>query len=50
LFGTAVLAGSGWSDFHRLRSAGDNGGACGGGSGDGGSGCGGGGCGGCGGS
>jgi uncharacterized protein (TIGR04222 family) len=51
LFGTAVLAGSGWSDFHRLRSAGDSGGSCGGGGGDGGGGGGcGGGCGGCGGS
>ena len=56
LFGTAVLAGSGWSDFHRLRTAGDRGsGVCGGGGdgGGGGGGCGGGGggggCGGCGG-
>jgi len=58
LFGTAVLAGSGWSDFHQLRTArsGDGGGwsGCGtssggdGGSGCGGGGCGGGGCGGCG--
>jgi uncharacterized protein (TIGR04222 family) len=43
LFGTAVLAGSGWEAFHRLRTTGDGGG----GTGDGG-GCGGG-CGGCGG-
>lgn len=53
LFGTAVLAGSGWSDFHKLRTAGDSVGSCGGGGGgDGGGdgGCGGGGgCGGCGG-
>ena len=56
LFGTAVLVGSGWSDFHLLRTAssggsgssgdsgsgGDGDGGCGGG------GCGGGGCGGCG--
>jgi uncharacterized protein (TIGR04222 family) len=51
LFGTMVLAGSGFSDFHRLRtaSAGSDGGSSSGG--DGGSGgCGGGGCGGCGGS
>jgi uncharacterized protein (TIGR04222 family) len=55
LFGTAVLAGSGWADFHRLRQAassggygGDGGSSCGGGGGGGG-GCGGGGCGGCGG-
>lgn len=46
LFGTAALAGSTWSDFHKLRQAGGDGG--GGGGGDGGSGCGGGGCGGCG--
>lgn len=48
LFGTAVLVGSGWSDFHELRSAssGDSG-SSGGGDGGGG-GCGGGGCGGCG--
>ena len=51
LFGTVVLAGSGWSDFHQLRTAkaGDGGGwsGCGGSSGgDGGGGCGGGGCGG----
>jgi uncharacterized protein (TIGR04222 family) len=53
LFGTAVLAGSEWNDFHRMRSAGDGGSSSsdGGSSGDGGgSGCGGGGCGGCGGS
>jgi uncharacterized protein (TIGR04222 family) len=50
LFGTAVLAGSSWSEFHTLRSSssGDSG-SSGGGDG-GGSGCGGGGCGGCGGS
>lgn len=50
LFGTAVLAGSGWSGFHRLRSGpGDGGsGGCGSSGGDGGGGCGGGGCGGCG--
>jgi uncharacterized protein (TIGR04222 family) len=51
LFGTAVLAGSGWGDFHRLRES--SGGGCGAGGGDGGDGggggCGGGGCGGCGG-
>jgi len=49
LFGTTVLAGSGWAAFHQLRSAssGDSGG--GGGDGGGGGGCGGGGCGGCGG-
>ena len=52
LFGTGVLAASGWSDFHELRTAsssnssssGDSGCS----SGDGGGGCGGGGCGGCG--
>ena len=56
LFGTTVLAGSAWSDFHRMRSAGggDTGSlssGCsgdGGGGGCGGGGCGGGGCGGCG--
>ena len=55
LFGTAVLAGSAFGDFHRLRSnAGSGrdggGGSCGGGGGGsgGGGGCGGGGCGGCG--
>lgn len=46
LFGTAVLAGSGWSDFHQLRNASSGDGGSGG-SADGG--CGGGGCGGCGG-
>jgi len=47
LFGTAVLVGSGWSEFHQMRttSSGDSGSS----GGDGGSGCGGGGCGGCGG-
>jgi len=56
LFGTAVLAGSVWEDYHRLRSAGgsDSSAACGsdgggGGGGDGGGGGCGGGCGGCGG-
>ncbi len=51
LFGTAVLAGSEWNDFHRMRSAGDGGSSSGdsGSSDGGGSGCGGG-CGGCGGS
>jgi uncharacterized protein (TIGR04222 family) len=49
LFGTGVLAGSGWSDFHRMRSAAGDGGSSGTlGGGDGGGGCGGG-CGGCGG-
>ena len=56
LFGTAVLVGSGWSDFHELRTAsaaggGTSGGDGGGGGcsgGGGGGGCGGGGCGGCG--
>ncbi len=50
LFGTGVLAGSAWGDFHRMRSSGDSGGDGGssGGDSDGGSGCGGGGCGGCG--
>ena len=50
LFGTVVLAGSAWSDFHQLRNASSS--SDGGGGGDGGSdggGCGGGGCGGCGG-
>ncbi len=42
LFGTVVLAGSGWNDFHQMRTDGNS-------SGDGGGGCGGGGCGGCGG-
>lgn len=46
LFGTAVLVGSGWSEFHTLRNAGSGDGGSGG-SADGG--CGGGGCGGCGG-
>ena len=43
LFGTGVLAGSEWNDFHRMRSAGDGGTSSGdGGSSDsGGSGCGG---------
>ena len=27
LFGTGVLAGSAWADFHRMRSAGDSGGS-----------------------
>jgi uncharacterized protein (TIGR04222 family) len=45
LFGTTVLAGSGWDAFHRLRTASDSGGGTGG---DGGCGGGGGGCGGCG--
>lgn len=47
LFGTTVLAGSGWADFHRLRTAGD-GGSGGGSDGGGDGGGGGGGCGGCG--
>lgn len=46
LFGTTVLAGSAWSDFHQLRSSSSSDG---GGSDSGGGGCGGGGCGGCGG-
>ena len=59
LFGTDVLAGSAWANFHKLPKSGQGGGGCGGacvtgaggscGGGDGGSGCGGGGCGGCGG-
>ena len=49
LFGTTVLAGSAWADFHQLRSAGDAGSGGDSGSDGGGSGCGGGGCGGCGG-
>jgi uncharacterized protein (TIGR04222 family) len=53
LFGTAVLAGSGWEDFHKLRAAapgdGGGGGGCAGAGGDGGGGGCGGGCGGCGG-
>jgi uncharacterized protein (TIGR04222 family) len=50
LFGTGVLAGSAWQDFHRMRSAGDGGSSSSdsGSSDGGGSGCGGGGCGGCG--
>ena len=48
LFGTAALAGSTWSDFHKLRQAGGDGGSGGGGDSGGDSGCGGGGCGGCG--
>lgn len=48
LFGTAVLVGSGFDDFHKLRAASSDGGSSGGDGGDGG-GCGGGGCGGCGG-
>jgi uncharacterized protein (TIGR04222 family) len=50
LFGTGILMGSAYADFHRMRGAdggGDGGGADGGSSGDGGGGCGGG-CGGCG--
>lgn len=46
LFGTGVLTGSAFSDFHQMRRAGSDG--DGGGSGDGDGGCGGGGCGGCG--
>ena len=52
LFGTIVLAGSGWEEFHRLRSAGSDGGGSSDSGGDGGGGGGGscgGGCGGCGG-
>lgn len=50
LFGTGVLAGSAWQDFHRMRTAGDSGSSSGDSSSSdgGGSGCGGGGCGGCG--
>lgn len=48
LFGTVVLAGSGWDEFHKLRNAGGDGGGGDSGSSDGSSGCGGGGCGGCG--
>lgn len=44
LFGTTVLAGSAWGDFHRMRANSGDGGS--GGGGDGGGGCGGGGCGG----
>lgn len=50
LFGTTVLVGSVWGDFHRMRAnSGDGGGGGGDGGGGGGGGCGGGGCGGCGG-
>jgi uncharacterized protein (TIGR04222 family) len=49
LFGTAVLAGSLWEDYHRLRSAGNGSGSSDGGGSDGGGGGCGGGCGGCGG-
>lgn len=49
IFGTSVLAGSAFSDFHVLRSSSGDGGSGGGGDGGGGGGCGGGGCGGCGG-
>jgi len=51
LFGTGVLVGSEWNDFHRMRTLGDGGSSSsgdGGSSDSGGSGCGGGGCGGCG--
>ncbi|MCX8476710.1 MAG: TIGR04222 domain-containing membrane protein [Sphingomonas sp.] len=49
LFGTAVLAGSPWSDYHEMRRSSGDGGSGGGDSGGGGDGgCGGGGCGGCG--
>ena len=51
LFGTAVLVGSAWGDFHRMRSESSSSGGDSGSGGDGGSsggGCGGGGCGGCG--
>jgi len=50
LFGTGVLAGSAWHEYHRMRAAGDTStsSSSGDSSGDGGSGCGGGGCGGCG--
>ncbi len=47
LFGTGVLAGSAWHDFHRMRVASDGGSSSGDSGGDGGGGCGGG-CGGCG--
>jgi uncharacterized protein (TIGR04222 family) len=52
LFGTTVLVGSGWSDFHQMRSSSSSGDSGSSSSSDGGSGCGGGGggCGGCGGS
>ncbi|WEJ99781.1 MAG: TIGR04222 domain-containing membrane protein [Candidatus Sphingomonas phytovorans] len=49
LFGTSVLVGSGWSDFHTLRTASSGDSGSGSGDGGGGGGCGGGGCGGCGG-
>lgn len=49
LFGTTVLAGSGWAGFHTMRSASSSDGGGSSSSSDGGSGCGGGGCGGCGG-
>jgi uncharacterized protein (TIGR04222 family) len=49
LFGTGVLAGSAWQNFHRMRTASNSGSSSGdSGSDGGGSGCGGGGCGGCG--
>lgn len=48
LFGTTVLVGSAWAEFHKMRASSGSGGDGGGGGGDGG-GCGGGGCGGCGG-
>ncbi len=49
LFGTGVLAGSAWHDYHRMRAAGDSStSSSSGDSSGGGSGCGGGGCGGCG--
>jgi uncharacterized protein (TIGR04222 family) len=48
LFGTTVLAGSAFSDFHKMRAS-DSGGSSSSSDSDGGSGCGGGGCGGCGG-
>ncbi len=47
LFGTTVLAGSAWADFHRMRAS-DSSGSSSSSDSDGGSGCGGGGCGGCG--
>lgn len=49
LFGTGVLAGSPWSDYHAMRTASSDGGSGGSGCGGGGGGGGGGGCGGCGG-
>ncbi|MCW4461536.1 TIGR04222 domain-containing membrane protein [Sphingomonas sp. BT-65] len=48
LFGTAVLAGSEFDAFHKMRAASGDGGSSGGGDGGGDGGCGGGGCGGCG--